>query len=112
MTLRDKQHEFALLVAQLIQEAERLGFTVTLGEAWRSPEEARRLHHEGKGIRHSQHTKRLAIDLNLFRNGQYLSDTEAHQPLGIWWEAHSTDEYRCRWGGRFSRPDGNHYELL
>jgi hypothetical protein len=106
VTLREKQSLFAALVADLIDEAFQRGFEVTLGEAYRSPEEAARLAKLGKGIAQSLHTSRLAIDLNLFRDGVYLSSTESHRPLGEWWEAlHPL----CRWGGRFK--DGNHYSL-
>ena len=109
MTLREKQSAFALLVARLILQADRMGYAVTLGEAWRSPDEAARLATVGKGIARSLHTSRLAIDLNLFRDGAYLTSTEAHRPLGEWWEAQSTEQYECAWGGRFR--DGGHYSL-
>jgi len=117
MTLRQKQSQFARLVAALILRADVLGYEVTLGEAWRSPEEAARNAAAGTGIVNSLHTSRLAIDLNLFRDGHYLSSTEAHRPLGEWWEAQSTDAYTCCWGGRFKdsygrpKPDGCHYSL-
>lgn len=104
MTLRQKQSRFALMVASLIQQASVLGYEVTLAEAYRSPEEAERLAKLGKGIRNSLHTQRLAIDLNLFRDGKYLSSTESHRPLGEWWESQGGT-----WGGRFG--DGNHYSL-
>lgn len=108
MTLRQKQSEFALLVAELIQIANAMGYSVTLGEAWRSPEEAARLAKAGKGILNSLHTQRLAIDLNLFKNGVYLTESESYQPLGEWWEQRHE---LARWGGRFSRPDGNHFSF-
>lgn len=106
LSLRQKQSLFAQLVARLIIEADRQGFAVTFAEAYRSPEEAARLAKLGKGIAASLHTQRLAIDLNLFRDGEYLTSTEAHRPLGEWWERQ--DPF-CRWGGRFN--DGNHYSL-
>ena len=106
MTLREKQSLFALLVADLIRFAHAEGFDVTLGEAYRSPEEAARLAKAGKGIAKSLHTDRLALDLNLFRDGKFLASTEAHRPLGHFWERLDT---LCRWGGRFG--DGNHYSL-
>lgn len=111
MTLRLKQHAFTRLVAHLILRACALGFEVTLGEAWRSPEEAARLAAAGKGIAGSLHGKRLAIDLNLFRRGVYLTQTEPYAQLGRWWEAQSTPEYVCAWGGRFRRPDGGHFSI-
>jgi hypothetical protein len=109
MTLRQKQSRFTVLVAKLVLKAESLGYETTFGEAWRSPEEAARLAKAGKGIAQSLHTQRLAIDLNLFKDGRYLSSTEAHRPLGEWWERQSGDGVTCAWGGRFS--DGNHYAL-
>lgn len=109
LTLRQKQSAFVQLVALLIAEADRLGYALTFGEAYRSPEEAARLAKAGKGITTSLHTQRLAIDLNLFKDGVYLSSSEAHRPLGEWWERQSTAEYTCAWGGRFG--DGNHYSL-
>lgn len=108
MTLREQQHLFAQLVADLIKEAALRGFEVTLGEAWRSPQEARRLASTNRGISRSLHCDRLAIDLNLFKDGEFLTTTEAHRPLGLWWEQQHP---LCRWGGRFSRPDGNHYSV-
>lgn len=108
MTLREKQSLFAVLVARLIQHATGLGYEVTFGEAYRSPEEALRLSKLGTGIEYSLHTVKLAIDLNLFKDGAYLSSSERHRPLGEWWEQQHP---LCRWGGRFTRPDGNHYSL-
>jgi hypothetical protein len=114
MTLREKQSLFAELVAQLIIHAGVQGYEVTLGEAYRSPEEAARLAKTGAGIKASLHTDRLAIDLNLFKDGRWLRSSEAHRPLGVWWE--NLHEL-CRWGGRFKdsqgrpKPDGNHYSL-
>jgi hypothetical protein len=106
MTLREKQSLFAVLMADLIFQAVKMGYQVTLGETYRSPEEAERLSKTGAGIKNSLHTQRLAVDLNLFKDGVYLSSTEAHRPLGEWWEAQNE---LCRWGGRFK--DGNHYSL-
>lgn len=106
MTLRQKQSLFARLVPRLLDQAFYLGFETTLGETYRSPEEAARLAKLGIGIKNSLHTKKLAIDINLFRDGRYLSSTAAHRPLGEWWER---QHELARWGGRFS--DGNHYSL-
>lgn len=110
MTLREKQSVFAWLVAQLIIRARSEGYEVTFGETYRSPEEAERLSKLGKGIKNSLHTIRLAIDLNLFKDGVYLSSTESHRPLGEWWERQSIPpDITCHWGGRFG--DGNHYSV-
>src|SRR3970040_2539809 len=109
MTLRQKQSIFAKLVAKLINFAYNEAYELTFGETYRSPEEALRLFNRGLGIKNSLHTQRLAIDLNLFKNGKYLTKTEDHRLLGEYWESLSTSEYECTWGGRFS--DGNHYSI-
>jgi hypothetical protein len=106
MTLRQKQSLFASLVPGLIEFAISEGYEVTFGETYRSPEEAARLAKLGLGIKSSLHTQRLAVDLNLFKDGKYLSSTASHEPLGAFSELlHPL----CRWGGRFG--DGNHYSL-
>lgn len=101
MTLKEKQFRFANLVALLIVEANARGYTISLGEVWRSPEEAQR-----QGQPKSLHTMRLAIDINLFKDGVWLKKTEDHRPLGEWWE---TLHPLCAWGGRWG--DGNHYSM-
>lgn len=108
MTLRQKQSLFVRLVALLICEAQMKGYELTFGEAYRTPEQAALNAKAGKGIANSLHTQRLAIDLNLFKDGAFLTSTEAHRPIGEFWE--SLHEL-CRWGGRFTKPDGNHYAL-
>ena len=105
MMLIDKQQQFAAMAAGLILHAEAMGYRVTLGDAYRDP----RLHGQmgeakGYGAINSCHKLRLAIDLNLFKDGKFLSGTEDHRPLGEWWEARGGS-----WGGRFN--DGNHYSL-
>ena len=109
MTLSQKQAAFSVLVAKLILHAQAQKMAVTFGEAYRSPEEAARLEKTGRGIAASLHTKRLAVDLNLFLNGVYQTDTAAYKPLGEWWEAQSTEAMECCWGGRFR--DGNHFSV-
>jgi hypothetical protein len=105
-TLRQKQSRFARAVALLIQYATQQGYEVTFGEAWRTPEQAQRNAEAGIGIANSLHIDRLAIDLNLFRDGRWLSSTEAHRPLGEFWESIGDDYH---WGGRFG--DGGHYSI-
>ena len=109
MRLRTKQSVFVKLLSQLFDRAYSLGYDLTLGEAYRPDVTARYYEKLGIGIANSLHRKRLAIDLNLFKNGVYLTDTEDWRPLGEWWEERSTDEYTCTWGGRFS--DGNHFSI-
>ena len=104
MTLGEKQRLFTRMLADLIRHAYEHGYELTLGEAYRTPEQAALNAASGKGIANSLHTVRLAIDLNLFKDGKWLQNTEDHKPLGEYWES-----IGGAWGGRFR--DGNHYSL-
>ncbi|MDQ7768320.1 M15 family metallopeptidase [Serratia nevei] len=107
MTLSEKQQLFTKLIAQLILWADEKGYRLTFGEAYRTPEQAALNAKKGNGIRNSLHTKRLAVDLNLFINGQYQTNSAAYLPLGEYWESIGGS-----WGGRFrDRPDGNHFSF-
>ncbi len=108
MNLRQKQSLFVKLVADLIQFAYANGYELTFGECYRSPEEARRLAESGAGITASLHTQRLAIDLLLFKDGEWLTRSEDYAVLGTYWK---TLDPLCRWGGDFRRVDGNHFSL-
>ena len=103
-TLGQKQRRFVIMLAGLIERAYSLGFEMTLGEAYRTPEQCAINAANGSGIANSLHKDRLAIDINLFLGGKWLDRTEDHEPLGIWWESMGGT-----WGGRFK--DGNHYSL-
>ena len=87
-TLGQKQRRFTGMVAQLINQALSLAYEVTLGDAYRDPQVFGKMG-ESKGYGHSRscHKIRLAIDLNLFRDGVLLKKTEDHRPLGEWWES-------------------------
>ncbi|HBR4053213.1 M15 family metallopeptidase [Klebsiella pneumoniae] len=107
MTLSEKQQLFVCMIAQLISYAQDKGLRLTFGEAYRTPEQAKLNAKAGKGISNSLHTQRLAVDFNLFVNGQYKTRTEDYLPLGEYWESIGGS-----WGGRFkSNPDGNHFSL-
>ncbi|EJM7777782.1 M15 family metallopeptidase, partial [Escherichia coli] len=98
MKLSEKQQLFAVMIADLIHWAQEHGYRLTFGEAYRTPEQAALNAKTGKGIRNSLHTLRLAVDFNLFINGEYQTDTDAYRPLGEYWES-----IGGTWGGRFSR---------
>ncbi len=129
----DLQKLFFGLIIQWGAEALIRGYEITWGEAFRTDEQAEinaigpqgreivakrvevilpvlakclRNNGETKGLRKTAHGRRLAIDLNLFKNGIYLTKTEDWKELGEYWETlHSL----CRWGGRFG--DGNHLSM-
>lgn len=96
MTTGEQQRVFTRKVAYLIIFAYANGYELSFGDA------ARMDGHGHKKL--SFHYKRLAIDLNLFKDGEYLITTEDHLPLGEYWES-----IGGTWGGRFSNNDGNHY---
>lgn len=97
MRLREKQSEFAYKIAMLIKYINEQGYEVTFGDAWAHPEDNR---HK----KHSNHYIRLAIDLNLFKDGKYLTETKDHEQFGEYWE----NKLGGVWGGHYD--DGNHYE--
>ena len=104
-TLSQKQRRFTRMVGDLIQQAHKMGYEITFGDAFRDP----RLHgqlgeKQGYGHAKSCHKLRLAIDLNLWKQGAYLTRTEDYTELGTWWESVGGS-----WGGRFQ--DGNHFSL-
>ena len=104
-SLGQKQRRFVRLIGLLIEYAYQQGYELTFGDAYRDP----RMHGEvgqkkSYSSANSVHKSRLAVDFNLFKNGEYLTSTEAHRPLGEYWES-----LGGTWGGRFN--DGNHYSL-
>ena len=104
-SLRERQSEFASKVPMLINKALELGYEVTLGDAYRDP----RVHgsfgeRKGYGESKSFHKLRLAIDINLYKEGKYLTKTEDHKVLGEYWES-----LGGTWGGKWQNADGNHY---
>jgi hypothetical protein len=115
MKLSKQQQIFALNVAKLIAYIDSRGLGCTLGEAWRPEEMCAIYAKKGKGILHSLHTDRLAIDLNLFSpTGEWLADYAAYKPFGDYWQSL---HHQNRWGGCFhdsaglAKPDSDHFEM-
>lgn len=104
--LQQKQCEFSYMLARLIAWAHGAGFLVSIVEVHRSLAEAERNAQSGAGIVRSLHTLDLAADLKLYVDGVYQTDSDAYAALGRYWE-----EMGGSWGGRFHRPDGNHFSL-
>jgi hypothetical protein len=129
MTLGEKQRLFARTVAQFILALGALSgrrWEVTIGEAFRTPEQQDIYVQTGKSkTKHSQHLVRLAVDLNLFVDGKYVSgETESDNVFlamaGEMWEDHCVKAgIEPEWGGRFGVTpenyettigwDANHY---
>ena len=99
MSLSKKQQDFARHVADLIHQIYARGYACTFGHAYRCPDCP-------VGMENSVHKSRLAVDLQLFKDGEYLTDTEDYRQFGEYWKALG---YHNRWGGDFSSPDGNHF---
>ena len=108
MRLGEKQELFSQNLAHLILYAYSLGYKIRMGEVLRTKEQAAANAASGVGISNSLHIQKLAADLNLFKDGRYLTKSSDHEPLGEFWEKlHPLN----RWGGRWSKPDGNHYSI-
>lgn len=104
MTLGEKQRAFAKYVGLLIGRIYEMGYECSLDWAYRPPEVAAYYATIGVGIRSSLHTLKLAVDLNLFLNGEWCRDETHHRQFGEWWEKLNPE---LAWGGRFG--DANHY---
>lgn len=110
MKLWEKQALFAQNVAKLLIDMRTRGYNPTLSEAYRTPEQAALNAKDGKGIAHSLHTERLAIDINLLdKDGNYLTDKASYQIFSqMWKDLHPFN----RWGGDFVHlVDSNHFEM-
>lgn len=88
------QKRFAAMLPKLMQWIIDNGYEFTVGDAYAKV-----------GHRfNSNHYIRLAIDLNLFKDGHYLQKTSEYKDAGEFWES-----IGGAWGGRFD--DGNHFSV-
>lgn len=116
MKLSDKQQIFSLNIAKLIQFAASLGYGLTFGHAWRSFEEQKRLFDAGKSkTLDSQHLNRMAVDFNVFIDGQLTYDWDKIRILADYWERLHP---KNRWGGDWNKNkikdgfiDTPHFEM-
>jgi hypothetical protein len=109
MNLVREQHAFMLDLVKLINLAAGSGFLITGGELWRTAEQQAIYVRTGRSkTMNSQHGRRLAVDLNFFRDGELTYDVKILQPLGDFWEGlHSYN----KWGGNWkSFKDVPHFE--
>ena len=96
MSLRNEQSKFVKMVALLILFAYERGYELTFGDAWSKPEY--KAHKTN-----SNHYIRLAIDLNLFKDGEYLTGIVGHDVLHDFWDSIG--------GAERIKGDMNHYSI-
>jgi hypothetical protein len=132
ISLGTLQRAFARCLVQLEAKILADGFEFTLGEGYRSPEQAAInslslfdrarvgailetkypvlaeaiAASVSRGIKNSVHTKKLAQDLNLFKDGEFLTKKEDYAPFGEWWKLQHP---LARWGGDFD--DADHFSF-
>ena len=107
--LTKQQAIFAKNVAKLLLFIEESGKHCSLGEAYRTPEQAAIYAQQGKGIKNSLHCNRLAIDLNLFdADFNYRGESEFYKPVAEHWKSLHIQN---RAGIDFDRVDSNHFEM-
>jgi hypothetical protein len=88
MSLVIEQAAFLLDVCKLVQHATGIGFTLTAGELYRTPEQQELYVKTGRSqTMNSMHLKRLAVDFNIFRDGKLVGSKAALAPLGAYWES-------------------------
>jgi hypothetical protein len=107
MTLGQQQRLFSRLIAEHTLWLYGKGYECTEGDAYRSPRVFGKAGiKKGYGRKNSNHKRRLAKDINLFKDEKWLTRTEDHAISGARWEARHP---LCRWGGHYD--DGNHYSM-
>lgn len=116
MSLRNKQSIFTLNFAKLIIFAYENGYEITLGEALRTKDQ-QYLYFEGFSLKkmdsllklfktrrrsktmNSKHLKKLAVDINLFKDGKLLSKKEDFKLLAEYWKSlHPKNTCGYYWG--------------
>jgi hypothetical protein len=104
-----EQAEFLKDVARLIDKCFELGFVVTGGELFRTPEQQTIYLQRGLSkTSNSMHLKRCAIDLNFFKDGELIGKREPLIPVGEFWQSLNP---KNRWGGNFKNiVDCPHFE--
>lgn len=108
MTLGEMQRLHVQLVAKLIEYTYAQGYELTWGEAFRTQQQAEWNAKAGTGIAQSVHCDRLAVDLQLFKNGIYLTDPESYKFMADYWiSLHGL----CRAGYYFHSKDADHFSI-
>lgn len=112
MSLLREQVAFQRDIRKLFDFIESRGLTFTFGEVYRTREQQEIYVKTGRSkTMNSQHLKRLAVDLNFFKeyDGNYIIIENRHelQPIGDYWESLSPQN---EWGGNWHFYDGGHFQ--
>jgi hypothetical protein len=109
MSLRKEQSAFALDLMSLQIWLHENGYEWTLGEAQRTVEQQAIYYKTGRSkTMNSNHIKKCAQDLFVFKEGKLLTTKEEMQPIGNQWESMGA---KNSWGGNWrSFKDIPHFE--
>ncbi len=109
MILGKKQELFAENFGKLILWVYKKGYALRLGEVHRPAVTAAHYAATGRGIKNSAHTRKLAADIFLVKNGQVTWDTNDYTELGVYWKSlHPLNRH----GGDFKNRDSVHFSML
>ena len=107
MSLGAQQELFQHKIVELKLWIFSQGYEIRGGDAFRDNRVHGKLgEKKGYGHRNSCHKIKLAEDLYIFKDGEWMSSLEQQTPIGEKWESIGGS-----WGGRFKTPDANHYSL-
>lgn len=102
--LREKQSRFVEAIGRLILYAHSIGYELTFGDAYRDPRVFGKLgEKKGYGHSNSAHKARLAVDFNLFIDGEYMGNGVEHNRLHDFWDQLG--------GATRIKEDLNHYSF-
>jgi peptidoglycan L-alanyl-D-glutamate endopeptidase CwlK len=108
MKLLEHQFIFWGHVFSLTNHAHQRGWLIQPRELQRTEYQQKKYVEEGKSkTMQSYHLKCLAIDLNFWKGGEWITDKSSLTELGEYWE--SLDPLN-RWGGNWTFYDPAHFE--
>ena len=106
MSLGAEQRRFTLAIGRLIVYAYGCGYELTFGDAYRDPRVFGEVGEKaGYGNKNSVHKVRLAVDLNLFVRGEYITDS-THP---AWYCLHN--KWTLLGGADMINEDANHFSF-
>jgi len=108
MSLRKEQSEFAKDIVQLLIFIHQQGFEISFGETFRTKYQQAEYIRTGRSkTMRSKHLKKLAMDLNFFKDGKIVYSKERLQVIGDYWESLDTLN---KWGGNWKFKDVPHFQ--